>query len=163
MSTRAYDAGEGITFEIPASFGDPELQSLPDGRKLILAADSISPDFNVFFVKTPIQADYNSLGSFGNLDYVGATLLPQCPTRVCSLEQDGIAGRMVEQASTGGQYIFEYIIEQQGQPSRRLRTAMAIAPGKALLTYTAQCLDSEFDANGSTIRSLVKSFRFNPT
>jgi len=71
----------GYSWKTPPSWGEPQKQSFPDGRQIVISADPADTDFNVFFATTPIPADYGSLGSFGNLDYVGTTFLPQCPVR----------------------------------------------------------------------------------
>ncbi len=158
--TARTDAGDGASFALPDSLPPPQAQQLADGRRLLVSVDPAKPDFNVFYLRTPIQPDYNSLGSFGSLDYVGGTLLPQCPTRICGLESDGIAGRMIEQQAVKGNYVYDYVIQQTGQPDRHLRTVMAIVPGRALLTLTAQCADSDYAQLAKTLRAVVESFEF---
>jgi hypothetical protein len=151
----------GYSWRVPTGWEAPQTQSMPDGRRLVIAADPLDPDFNVFFATTPIQADYSSLGSFGNLDYVGTTFLPQCPVGLCTLERDGIAGQLLSQSSSGGGYTYEYSIQQQGQPSRRLRTLMLIQTeegrGKNIVTLTAQCKEARAADLAPTLKAVVDS------
>lgn len=151
----------GYSWKLPAGWAAPQTQSMADGRQLVVAADPSDPDFNVFFATTPIQADYSSLGSFGNLDYVGTTFLPQCPVGLCTLERDGIAGQLLSQSAAGGGYTYEYSIQQQGQPSRRLRTVMLVQTeegrGKAIVTLTAQCKEKRAADLAPTLKAVVDS------
>eukprot|EP00965_Chrysotila_dentata_P060723 2011929-Pleurochrysis_carterae.AAC.1 len=153
----------------------PEESELSGGRKLLAATDPADTDFNLFVAFTPIRGDYTSLGSFGNIDFVGSTILPQvgqclvpactrpvctlirllvflvpqfqafpddyrsldlrfeqslrqcpfhphfarafaqCPNGACTLETDGIRGKMIAQSTGRGAYIFDYLIEQAEQ------------------------------------------------
>ena len=89
------DKENGIQFDIPAAWTVSESE-LSGGRKLVVATDPSNIDFNAFIAFTPIAGDYSSLGSFGNLESVGATLLPQCNSGLCQLETDNIEGKMLD-------------------------------------------------------------------
>jgi hypothetical protein len=82
-----------------------------------------------------LAADYTSLGSFGNLDYVATTVLPTCGAdrHFCSLANEGIQGELLESASVRGCYVYDYRIEQDRQPTRHLRTLVRDALFKASL------------------------------
>eukprot|EP00967_Tisochrysis_lutea_P080505 scaffold110603_cov34-Tisochrysis_lutea.AAC.9 len=160
-SLETFTGPDGFSWKTPASWGKPQMQTLPDGRQLVVSVDPNDADFNVFFASTPVQADYSSLGSFGNLDYVGGTFLPQCPVGQCTLERDGIAGRMISQSASRGGYTFEYSIQQQGQPMRRLRTQMLLQTeegrGKAIVTLTAQCTEGRVGELSPTLTAIIDS------
>eukprot|EP00308_Calcidiscus_leptoporus_P012836 CAMPEP_0119357302 /NCGR_PEP_ID=MMETSP1334-20130426/5718_1 /TAXON_ID=127549 /ORGANISM="Calcidiscus leptoporus, Strain RCC1130" /LENGTH=226 /DNA_ID=CAMNT_0007371511 /DNA_START=25 /DNA_END=705 /DNA_ORIENTATION=- len=153
----------GVSFALPTGWKTSESE-LSGGRKLIAAADPADIDFNVFIAYTPIAADYTSLGSFGNIDSVGLTLLPQCSGSSCTLAADGIQGKMLEEVAQAGAYVFDYSIEQVGQPIRRLRTLFSVQTevgrGKNLVTLTAQCKQARYEELAPTLRAVIESFKY---
>lgn len=54
----------------------PSTSFINGGQKLVAASDPADTDTNVFAAFTPLRGDYTSLGSFGNIDYVANTILP---------------------------------------------------------------------------------------
>ena len=46
-----------------------------DGR-LVVYSSPTDTDTNCFLAYTPTRPDFTSLGSFGNIDYVAATIVP---------------------------------------------------------------------------------------
>ena len=76
----------------------------------------------------PTSRSYSGLGSFGTIDYVASTILPQCgASGACQLESgDAIEGRMIEQAVVRGNYVYDYTIEQRGGPKRHLRSVSSM-------------------------------------
>eukprot|EP00316_Scyphosphaera_apsteinii_P013696 CAMPEP_0119299318 /NCGR_PEP_ID=MMETSP1333-20130426/1400_1 /TAXON_ID=418940 /ORGANISM="Scyphosphaera apsteinii, Strain RCC1455" /LENGTH=221 /DNA_ID=CAMNT_0007300699 /DNA_START=83 /DNA_END=748 /DNA_ORIENTATION=- len=157
------DKEAGAMWSVPKGWPITESE-LSGGRKLVAAADPLDVDFNIFIAFTPIRPDYPSLGSFGNVEFVGSTILPQCGGGSCSLESDGIVGKMLESISVRGAYVYDYIIQQSGQPTRHLRTLFTIqveeGRGKNLVTLTAQCKESRFAELSNTMRSVIESFKF---
>ena len=67
---------------------------------------------------SPVQPDYTSLGSFGSIDNVAATVLPPAD----------FPSEMLEMASKKGSYVFDYTITAPGEPKRHLKTAYNMTP-----------------------------------
>jgi hypothetical protein len=157
------DKASRVSFSVPESWELSE-NELQGGRRLVAAVDPSDNDLNAFVAFTPIQADYPSLGSFGTIDYVAGTILPECNKALCTLDTDGVEGKMLEQAVVRGNYIFDYTIATSGQPTRHLRTVFSIQTeegrGKALITLTAQCLQSKHTAAQETLKAVCDSFKF---
>lgn len=176
------DGPYGVSFSVPEGW-DQSTQRLPDGRKLSLAvgasfptartrrpphgvlsprADPQDKDANVVAVYTPLAPDYTSLGSFGTIDYVASTLLPQCGGTSCTLDKDGVTGTMLEQVTKKGSYVYTYEIEQLGQPTRRLRTLFSVlleeGRGKILFTLTGQAATTRFAELRPTFDAVVDSY-----
>ena len=71
-----------------------------------------------------------------NPNQVGASLMPQCITGgggfsgpangMCTMDADGIEGKMLSSEVVNGAYAYDYTIEQKGQPKRHLRTLFAV-------------------------------------
>ena len=94
------DARYGVSFSLPEGWTAVPNQ-LADGRRLVLASDPKDESTNVFIAFTPIRPDYSSLGSFGTIDYVASTVIPQCGANgECRFANgDAIEGRMLSQAT----------------------------------------------------------------
>lgn len=54
----------------------------------------------------------NKLGSFGTLDEVSKTVLP---------EADGVSSRMVNSYTSKNSYVYDYIVNQQGRPEKHIK------------------------------------------
>ena len=150
------------------SFGVPEgwkarPQELPDGRRLVLASDPADETNNIFVAYTPIRPDYSSLGSFGTIDFVAATVIPQCPTGQCSFKNgDLVEGRMLSSESIKDCYIYDYTIEQSRGPKRHLRSLFTIkadAGASILVGLTAQCMEDKYADLAPTFKEVIKSFK----
>ena len=112
------------------SYGTPPAwplseQELSDSRYLYVATDPNEPDSaNVVLTIQPLRADYSALGSFGTIGLVGASLMPQCITGgggfsgpangMCTMDTDGIEGKMLASEVVNGAYAYDYTIEQKG-------------------------------------------------
>jgi len=156
------DAKHGVSFGIPTGW-EPNESEIQGGRTLIAASDPKDVDFNVFIAYTPIRGDYSSLGSFGTVDYVATTMIPQCNLRSCTLESDGIQGKLLESTSLKSSYVYEYTIEQTGSPTRLLRTLVSVEAkdgrGDALVTLTAQCTQDRAAECRPTMKKIIESFK----
>ena len=157
------DARYGVSFGVPEGWSAVP-QELADGRRLVLASDPKDESSNVFIAFTPIRPDYSSLGSFGTIDYVASTVIPQCgPLGECRFANgDGVEGRMISQDEKKGCYVYEYTIEQSRGPKRHLRSLFTIkADGAAsiLVGLTTQCLESKNDELASTYKAVINSFK----
>lgn len=106
--------------------------------------------------------------SFGNIDYVANTVLPACGSdrSSCKLEKDGIEGKLLEQASVRGTYVYDYLIEQtlpSQQPTRHLRTLFTIGleegRGKRLVSLTAQCTESKYPELSGIFKQIIDSYK----
>ncbi len=130
-----------------------------------LAADPADNDANVFIAFTPIRPDYSSLGSFGTIDYVGNTVLPQCGdlSYACSFEAgNDIDAKMLSKNTVGGNYVYDYTIQQKGGPKRHLRsffTIKADAGASILVGLTAQCLDARYNELKPTFEKVLASYK----
>ena len=151
------------------SFGVPEgwkalPQELADGRRLVLASDPTDDSNNIFVAYTPIRPDYSSLGSFGTIDFVASTVIPQCgPNGQCSFANgDLVEGRMLSSETIKGCYVYDYTIEQSRGPKRHLRSLFTIkADGAAsiLVGLTAQCLEGKYAELAPTFKAVIASFK----
>jgi hypothetical protein len=162
LPTSYKDERYGVSFLLPEGYV-MKPQELADGRRLVTATDPNDDTTNVFIAFTPIRPDYSSLGSFGTIDFVGSTLLPQCGSNgACAFASgDDIEGVMLEQASVKGSFVYDYTIQQQGGPMRHLRSLFAIkADGAAsvLITLTAQCLEPKHAAVAATFKAIIESY-----
>ncbi len=157
------DERYGVSFGLPDGFVATP-QELADGRRLVTAADPKDDDTNVFIAFTPIRPDYSSLGSFGTIDFVGNTLLPQCGdlSYGCSFQRgDMIDGKMLAKETFKGNYVYDYTIEQKGGPKRHLRSIFAIkadAGASVLVTLTAQCLEARHADLAPTFKAVIESY-----
>jgi len=158
------DSRYGVSFGLPAGWTAVP-QQLADGRRLVIASDPKEESSNVFIAFTPIRPDYSSLGSFGTIDYVANTVLPQCGdlSYACSFERgDGVDAKMLSQASTKGNYIYDYSIEQKGGPKRRLQSLFTIQADEGssiLVGLTAQCLDDRYAGLAPTFKEVISSYK----
>ena len=78
------DSRYNVSFGLPSGFrAEPqELSGGPNGgRRLVTATDPDDSTVNVFIAFTPIRPDFTGLGSFGPIDFVANTLLPQCGSK----------------------------------------------------------------------------------
>ena len=160
-----------VSFSAPA--GWPSAGELQGSRYLYIAADPTEPDSaNVVLTFQPLAADYTSLGSFGTQELVGNSLMPQCITGaggfagpasgLCTMEADGIEGKMLGQSVVKGAYAYDYTIQQTGQTPRHLRTLFAVQTeegrGLRLVTLTAQCYESKYAELKPLYQKVLESY-----
>ena len=154
------DARYGVSFELPEGWNAASPQQLGDGRRLVLATDPADESTNVFVAFTPIRPDYSALGSFGTIDYVANTVLPQCGdlSYACSFDAgDQIDAKMLSKETVKGCYVYDYTIQQRGGPKRHLRSLFTIQAdgGSSLLVgLTAQCLDGKYSGLEATFKQV---------
>lgn len=154
-----------VTFGAPTGWPVTE-QELQGSRYLYIATDPAEPDSaNVVLTFQPLGADYTSLGSFGTQQLVGNSLMPQCADASgggCTLETDGIEGKMIGQSVVKGAYAYDYTIEQTGQKPRHLRTLFAVQTeegrGRRLVTLTAQCYESKYAELKPLFEKVLESY-----
>lgn len=164
--------GYDVTYGAPAGWPVTE-QELQGSRMLFVATDPKEPDSaNVVLTFQPLAADYTSLGSFGTQELVGNSLMPKCvngaggfagpDTGLCTLEADGIEGKMLGMETVKGAYAYDYTIVQTGQTPRRLRTLFAVQTqegrGTRLVTLTAQCYESRYADLKPTFKKVLESY-----
>lgn len=160
------DPRYGVSFGIPTGWAVAPSKELPDGRRLVIATDPKDESNNVFISFTPIRPDYNTLGSFGTIDFVANTVLPQCGdlSYACSFAKgDGIDAQMLSKdTDKKGNYIYDYTIEQRGGPKRHLRSLFTVqADGAAniIVGLTAQSLDSGYKELEPTFKAVLASYK----
>lgn len=157
------DKRYGVSFGLPAGWKATP-NELEDGRKLVLATSPGDDSTNIFLAFTPIRPDYTSLGSFGSIDFVGNTVLPQCGdiSYPCSFEKgDKINAVMLDKSTVGGNYVYDYTIQEKGGPLRHLRSLFTVkADGGAsiLVGLTAQCLEPNYAGMSATFKEVLKSY-----
>lgn len=162
-----------VSFSAPKGWPISE-QELQGSRYLYVATDPEDPDSaNVVLTFQPLAADYTGLGSFGTIDLVGNSLMPQCITGaggfagpdagLCSLETDGIEGKMLKSEVVNGAYAYDYTIQQKGQQKRHLRTLFSVQTeegrGLRLVTLTAQSYESRYSALAPTYAKVLQSYK----
>ena len=160
------DTRYGVQFGLPAGF-KPQAQELADGRRLVTATSPSDDSTNIFIAFTPVRPDYVSLGSFGNIDYVASTIIPQCNGGDCKLAAgDPIEGKMVSQDTIKGSYVYDYTIEQKGGPKRHLRSLFAIkadpikdGASSILVSLTAQCLEASHKDLAPMFKAVMESYK----
>jgi len=159
------DARYGVSFGVPEGWNAASPQQLGDGRRLVLATDPADESTNVFVAFTPIRPDYSALGSFGTIDYVANTVLPQCGdlSYACSFDAgDQIDAKMLSKETVKGCYVYDYTIQQRGGPKRHLRSLFTIQAdgGSSLLVgLTAQCLDGKYSGLEATFKQVLSSYK----
>eukprot|EP00752_Nemacystus_decipiens_P004213 g3850.t1 len=118
-------------------------------RKLIVYTSPKNPGTNAFVAYTPARGDFTTLGSFGTLDEVSKTVLP---------EADGVSSRMVNSYTSKSSYVYDYIVNQQGRPEKHIKTIWILFPDQGqLATITAQCNEVDYPAVGKSIDALIAS------
>lgn len=158
------DSRYGVSFGVPQGW-TADTQTLPDGRRLVIATDPKDESVNVFIAFTPIRPDYSSLGSFGTIDFVANTVLPQCGdlSYACTFAKgDGIDAQMLSKDIVKGNYAYDYTIEARGGPKRHLRslfTVQADAGSSILVGLTAQCLEPRYKELAPTFKQVLASYQ----
>lgn len=137
------DMNIGFQFSVPDTFKESNTV-LSGGRKLYLY---VKDDVNVSAIATPIPGDYQKLTSFGTVDNVSKTLLPE-----------GVNGKMNNIDTKPSRYIFDYSITPPNQPEKRLLTLFTIRPGQYIVTVTAQCNAENFANEEPQLRQIITSF-----
>lgn len=158
------DTRYGVSFTLPSGWTAVP-QNLPDGRRLVISTDPSdeTKNTNVFLAFTPTRPDYSSLGSFGNIDYVASTLIPQCGVDACSIKNgDATEGTMLKKETVKGFYSYEYTIALRDGPTRHLQSLFTVKEDGAssiIISLTAQCLEDRFDAVADTFKGVLSSFQ----
>jgi hypothetical protein len=158
------DSRYGVSFGLPEGW-TAAVNQLGDGRRLVIATDPKDESTNVFIAFTPIRPDYSSLGSFGTIDYVANTVLPQCGdlSYACSFSRgDDIDANMLSKDTIKGNYNYDYTIQQKGGPKRHLRSLFTVqADGGAslLVGLTAQCLEPSYAELAPMFKSVLASYK----
>ncbi|CAN0358739.1 unnamed protein product, partial [Scytosiphon promiscuus] len=98
---------------------------------------------------TNLKPSIQNTGSFGTLDEVSKTVLP---------EAEGVSSRMVNSYTSKSCYVYDYIVNQQGRPEKHIKTIWALFPAQGqLATITAQCNENDYATMGKTIDALIAS------
>lgn len=149
----------GVKFEVPKGWSksDTELPSPPgEGppRRIVIFVDPKDKDTNAFINYTPVRGDYTALGSFGNAEYVGRSLVPNIP----GVDEN----KLLSADSLNGFYYFDYQVrEKPDDPLRIFRTVFALVPGEMLITLTTQTTNSRLESEKDMkdeLANIVKSF-----
>ncbi|CAM9273714.1 unnamed protein product, partial [Hapterophycus canaliculatus] len=138
----------GFKFDVPDGWerNDSEISGR---RKIVIYTNPKAPGVNAFVAYTPARGDFTSLGSFGTLDEVSKTVLP---------EAEGVSSRMVNSYTSKSCYVYDYIVNQQDRPEKHIKTIWALFPAQGqLATITAQCNEDDYATMGKTIDALIAS------
>ena len=99
---------------------------------------------------TPVAADYRGLGSFGTIDLVARTVIPEGP---------GIESNLLDSKQVKGNYFFDYTIKAAADaPVRHLLTIFAVVPGQMLVTYSAQTTEANYAKEKALLMKAIDSF-----
>mmetsp|Transcript_24988 Transcript_24988/g.70385 ORF Transcript_24988/g.70385 Transcript_24988/m.70385 type:complete len:319 (-) Transcript_24988:195-1151(-) len=160
---RYTDPRYGVSFGLPAGWKATP-NELEGGRRIVIATSPGDDSTNIFLAFTPIRPDYTSLGSFGNIDFVANSVLPQCGdiSYPCSFDKgDKVNAVMLDKSTVGGNYVYDYTIQERGGPLRHLRSLFTVkADGGAsvLVGLTAQCLEPNYAGMSATFKEVLKSY-----
>ena len=101
-----------------------------------------------------MAADYSTLGSFGTIDLVARTVIPEGP---------GIESTLLDSKTLRSNYFFDYTIKASAeQPLRHLLTVFAVVPGQTLVTFSAQSTEAEYGAKKALLQKAIDSFVITP-
>eukprot|EP00903_Cladosiphon_okamuranus_P019578 g18006.t1 len=138
----------GFKMDVPDGWERKDAE-ISGRRKLIVYTSPKTPGTNAFVAYTPARGDFTTLGSFGTLDEVSKTVLP---------EAEGVSSRMVNSYTSKNSYVYDYIVNQQGRPEKHIKTIWILFPDQGqLATITAQCNESDYPAMGKSIDDLIAS------
>ena len=119
------------------------------GRQLVLYADPDNSDTNAFVLITPVRGDYTSLGSFGSIEVVQATVMPF---------GDGIEYTGVTSEASTGKYTYDYEVSVPSQPKRHLKTVFMVV-SDCIVTFNFQALAADYTPDVAKMgAAIVKSF-----
>ena len=119
------------------------------GRQLVLYADPDNSDTNAFVLITPVRGDYTSLGSFGSIEVVQATVMPY---------GDGIEYTKVTSEASTGKYTYDYEVSVPSQPKRHLKTVLMVV-SDCIVTFNFQALAADYTPDVAKMgAAIVKSF-----
>jgi PsbP len=165
------DPVHGFAIDIPSNWNGPTTQKLPDRRSILLwtpAESSTAPTTLAFLAFTPIRDDFTSLASFGSVSQVAQqTILPKgaIMDETSDVKANLLEARTVSSPSA---YVFDYtqIVPPQQPDEIHYRTIFYLAvgatggAGNVLVTFTLQCLQSEYASRyQSTFDHIISSFR----
>ena len=140
-----------VSFTVPASWEKKE--NVLGARRLIVFVNPNDANENAFIIFSPVQPDYTSLASFGNIDNVASTVLPPAAD---------FPSEMLEMGSKNGNYYFDYTITAPGEPKRHLKTAFSLVPATCLITFTSQTTEARFadssDSSAATLKANLGSY-----
>jgi hypothetical protein len=120
--------------------------------------------------RTP-SADFTTLGSFGSASDFAEGVVAAMDTRYVKRARGaGFAATtavLLSAAERGGRYLLEYTVAKEGEPARRVVSAVALgrggaraggAPIRRFYTVTASCGEADAGALGPALRAAVESF-----
>eukprot|EP00904_Undaria_pinnatifida_P014273 jgi/Undpi1/9977/HiC_scaffold_28.g12431.m1 len=129
----------GFKFQTPDGWERGEAQ-ISGRRKIIVYTSPKNPGANAFVAYTPVRGDFTTLGSFGTLDEVSKTVLP---------EAEGVKSRMVDSYAVKNCYVYDYVVSQEGRPEKHIKGQLA--------TITAQCNEEDYPTLGKSIDKVIAS------
>ena len=156
-SFQTWTDSSGASFSVPKTWERKETAleaSLGSGpaRRLVVFVNPLDADENAFILFSPVQPDYTSLSSFGNIENVASTILPPAE----------FPSEMIEMSSKKGNYNFDYVIEAPGEPKRHLKTIFCLVPSKVIITFTSQTREVRYkdisDTAAETLNQNIASF-----
>ena len=116
--------------------------------------DPTNTETNAFVLFTPVQPDYSGLGSFGTIESVARTVIPDGP---------GIESNLLDSKTVKGNYFYDYTIKaSEEQPVRHLLTIFAVVPSQTLVTFSAQTTEANYADKKALLQKTVDSFVIKP-
>eukprot|EP00181_Compsopogon_caeruleus_P000331 CAMPEP_0184689658 /NCGR_PEP_ID=MMETSP0312-20130426/30779_1 /TAXON_ID=31354 /ORGANISM="Compsopogon coeruleus, Strain SAG 36.94" /LENGTH=209 /DNA_ID=CAMNT_0027147035 /DNA_START=203 /DNA_END=832 /DNA_ORIENTATION=- len=138
------------SFEYPTDWVKQET-TISGGRFLVVVSPKdAAENINVSVTATGIPNDFQRLTSFGPVDNVVSSIIPN---------KKELDGKMLSISTEANQYLFEYQLRPNEKSDlRHLYSVWVLVPGTRLVTLTAQCLDSQFPEYEATFRKIIDSF-----
>lgn len=145
----------GYTFMVPTSGWTKNTAQLSGFRDLVaFVKDGSEGNTNVSMVATSVAGDYKKLTSFGTMDTVINTLVPD--------GRGGVYGELISavQDTAKNAYVVEYTITpSKFAIKRHLITVFSLQPGRFILTLTGQTTDDRWKDEEALLRSVAESYK----
>ena len=73
----------------------------------------------------------------------------------------GVESKLITAESRKGYFYYDYVVQPEGQPKRHLLTIFTVlGEEQVLATFTAQCLEEQYEAAKPTLDAIAASFKF---
>lgn len=123
-------------------------------------------DTNLTIVITNVGADFTRLGSFGDAEQFGGTLVAQMDrsylNRSWNKPKTPVQeAKLLDAKARNNMYFIEYTVKKPSQEQKHLLSAVALGFNgryNRLYTVTGQCKESELSEYKGTLQSVLQSF-----
>lgn len=123
-------------------------------------------DTNLTLVITNVGADFTRLGSFGDAEQFGGTLVSQMDRSYLNRSWNKPKtppqeAKLIEAKARNNMYFIEYTVKKPAQEQKHLLSAVALGFNgryNRLYTVTGQCKESELSQYKGTLQSVLQTF-----